>query len=122
MFGQDPLLKPILKDDRFSATPHSASFFIDGASDFGNGLGALSIFIDDLSPIIITPLISILSSVFITDVLGLVPLPPQAQIWQTHDVLAWNFTSLRMDPDTNRCLSSTTGGLCNERLATLVLR
>ena len=100
----DPLLKPgILKDDRFSATPHSASFFIDGASDFGNGLGALSIFIDDLSePIIITPLDldSLLSLhhgrawVGATASTGL-------EIWQTHDVLAWNFTSLRMDPDTN---------------------
>lgn len=100
----DPVLEPsILKDDRFSATPHSASFFIDGVSDFGNGLGSLSIFIDDLSePIIITPLDldSLLDLhhgrawVGATASTGL-------EIWQTHDVLAWNFTSLRMDPDTN---------------------
>ena len=81
----DPLLKPgILKDDRFSATPHSASFFI-GASDFGNGLGALSIFIGASARQSLLPPISILSSVFITDVL-VVPLATQVEIWQTHDV------------------------------------
>ena len=77
---------------------------------------ALSLFLSMTSAnqSLLPPLISILSSVFITDVLGLVPLPPQA----------WKYGRLTMSSHgtSRRCgwtliqtcrLSSTTGGLCN---------
>lgn len=99
----DPVFDPnLLQRDAFSVTSHTASFFTGG--DFEHGLGTLSVFVDDLSmPVVITPLDldSLLrlhhgrAWVGITSSTG-------RQVWQTHDILAWNFTALRKDPSSVR--------------------
>ncbi|KAJ8604455.1 hypothetical protein CTAYLR_000923 [Chrysophaeum taylorii] len=100
-----PYFEPsLLQTDAFVSSPHAARFFTNadfpngGMADFGIGLGTLSVYVDDL-PVIITPLnLDALLAlhhgrayVGLTAATGL-------ETWQAHDVLQWNFTSLRRDP------------------------
>lgn len=96
----------LAESDAFAASPRISEFLAGGdaasggAPDFGAGLGTLSVYVDDLNaPVLVLPvnLDALLdlhhgrAYVGLTAATGL-------DTWQTHDVLGWNFTSLRVDP------------------------
>lgn len=82
------------------ASAGGAAFGASTGGQWGSsGLGALSVFVDDeASPALIVPLA-------LSDLLGLdqthgrawvgFTAATGADVWQTHDVLGWHFTSLR---------------------------
>jgi len=105
----NPVFDPTwLESDAFQASTHTAQFFSNadfpygGMPDFGIGVGTLALYMGgDLygTPVLVTPLnIDALlrlhrgrAYVGFTAGTGLAT-------YQTHDLLSWSFTSLRLDP------------------------
>lgn len=105
VFDEDALL-----NGRFTATGHTSLFLENGEfergglSDWGNGIGTLSIYIDDLTTPMMSIPLNLASTLHLHHGRAWVGFTASTgeKTWQVHDILKWSFSQLRIDPPYNR--------------------
>jgi len=95
----------ILFTSKFAATPwvthyiDNADWVHGGLGDWGTGMGTLQIFVDDMmSPLLALPL-NLDASLHLNSGRAWVGFTAATgeERWQVHDILRWDFSSLRID-------------------------